>query len=63
MENLWIELEKRVEKHNATTLDELQDAIAEEWSKTSLDFVKILSHSMPKLCRAVINVHGQHTMY
>jgi hypothetical protein len=63
MENLWIELEKRVEKYNATTLDGLQDAIAEEWDKTSLDFLKTLSHSMPKRCQAVIDANGQHTMY
>jgi hypothetical protein len=63
MENLWIELEKRVERHNATTLDGLQDAIAEEWDKTSLDFLKTLLHSMPNRCQAVIDVHGRHTMY
>jgi transposase len=63
MENLWIELEKRVEKHNATTLDKLQDAIAEEWDKTSIDFLKTLSHRIPHRCQTVIDVHGQHTMY
>ena len=63
MENLWIELEKRVEKHNATTLDELQNAIAHEWNQTSLNFLQTLSYSMPKRCQAVIDANGQHTTY
>jgi hypothetical protein len=44
-------------------LEGLQDAIAEEWDKTSIDFLKTLSHSMPKRCQAVIDANGQHTMY
>jgi hypothetical protein len=57
MENIWIELEKRVEKHNATTLDKLQDAISEEWNKTSIDFLKTLSHSMSKRCSRKTRTH------
>jgi hypothetical protein len=37
----------------------VQDAIAEEWNETSIDFLETLSHSMSKRCQAVIDVHGQ----
>jgi hypothetical protein len=63
MENLWYDLEKRVEKHNAKTMDELQNAIAHEWSQTSTDFLCKLSHSMHTRCQAIVNVNGQHVDY
>ena len=63
IENLWFELQTRVEKHNAKTLDELQNAIAEEWSKTSLNLLQKLSHSMHTRCEAIIACNGQHIKY
>jgi hypothetical protein len=63
IENLWFDLQTRVEKHNAETMEQLQDAIAEEWNKTSTEFLVKLSHSMPHRCQAVIDANGDHTKY
>lgn len=63
LENLWFDLAERVEKHNAQTMDELQDAIAYEWDNTSIEFVQMLVHTMPSRCRAVIQNKGEHTHY
>ncbi len=63
IENLWYELELKVEKHNAKTIDELQDAIAYEWTQISKQYLQKLSHSMHKRCEAVIAAKGQHTAY
>ena len=60
IENLWQHLEKRVEARLPNELDELQDVIAEEWTKTPIDFLTKLAHSMHKRCLAVIAAGGDH---
>ncbi len=63
IENLWNDLERRVEARPASTVEELQDAIAEEWERTSPAYLRKLARSMPKRCQAVIDAHGDHTKY
>ena len=63
IENLWQHLEKRVEARIPSEFEELQDVIADEWTKTPIDFLIKLAHSMPKRCLAVIAAGGDHTHY
>jgi transposase len=63
MENLWNDIARRVEARPASTVEELQDVIAEEWERTSPAFLRKLARSMPKRCRAVIRAKGDHTKY
>ncbi len=63
IENLWNDLARRVEVRPASTVEELQDAIAEEWERTSSAFLRKLARSMPKRCQAVIDAKGDHTKY
>ena len=63
IENLWQHLEKRVEERLPNEFWELQDVIAEEWTKTPRDFLIKLVHSMPKRCKAVIAAGGDHIHY
>jgi transposase len=61
IENLWQHIEKRVEERAPSTIEELQDVIAEEWKNTPTDLLTKLAHSMIKRCEAVIAAHGDHT--
>ena len=54
---------RRVESRPASTIEELQDAIAEEWAATDVNFIRKLARSMPKRCQAVIDAEGDHTKY
>jgi len=63
IENLWSDMARRVEVRPASTMEALQDVIAEEWAATSLTFLGKLAHSMPERCQAVIDAKGDHTKY
>jgi hypothetical protein len=63
IENLWQNIEKRVEQRGAMRVDELQDVLAEEWSNTPAERLHKLAHSMPQRCRDVIEVNGDHTRH
>jgi hypothetical protein len=63
IEHLWSDMAGRVEKRNASTMEELQDIVAEEWASTPLEFLTNLAHSMPACCKAVIDAKGNHTKY
>jgi transposase len=63
IENLWVNVEKRVEERAPKTVEELQNIIAEEWKNTSKSLLQKLAHSMPKRCQAVIEAHGDHTRF
>lgn len=63
IENLWNDMARRVEARPASTVEELQDVIAEEWERTSLAYIRKLARSMPERCQAVIDAHGDHTKY
>jgi transposase len=60
IENLWQYIEKRVEERAPSTIEELQDVIAEEWKNTPTDLLIKLVHSMIKRCEAVAAVGGEH---
>lgn len=47
----------------STTMEELQDVIAEVWEHTPPAFLCKLAHSMPERCQAVIDAKGDHTNY
>jgi transposase len=63
IENLWNNLKRRVEKHNATNIEELKDALNTEWYATSTDFLAELVQSMPRRCQAVVQSKGHKTKY
>jgi hypothetical protein len=63
IENLWNDMARRVEARPASTMEELQDVIAEEWAATDAEFLRKLARSMPKRCQAVIDAKGDHTKY
>jgi len=63
IENLWNDLARRVEARPASTIEELQDVIAEEWERTSPAYFRKLARSMPKRCQAVIDAQGGYTKY
>jgi hypothetical protein len=63
IENVWQYLEVRVEKRRPSTVEELQDVIAEEWEKVPKEFLTKLAHSMMKRIELVIAAKGDHIHY
>jgi hypothetical protein len=63
MENLWSELNRRVENRFAKTLEELKMIIQDEWKKTNVNILSNLVASMPKRCKAIVDNHGHQTKY
>ncbi len=63
MENLWATMARAVEKHQCETMEELQDAVAEEWDNLDKDHMRSLALSMPHRMAAVIEAKGWHTAY
>jgi hypothetical protein len=63
MENLWNDIARRVESRPASTIEQLQDVIAEEWEATDVNLLHKLARSMPDRCQAVIDAKGDHIKY
>ena len=63
IENLWAVLARACEKRACDTEDELDDAIATEWSNIDKNLLKELAHSLPARIAAVIAADGWHTKY
>jgi hypothetical protein len=63
IEHLWADLARRIEEHQDTTMEQLQDRVEAEWQATSVEFLRTLVHSMPARCQAVIEAEGGHTKY
>ena len=63
IEHLWADLARRIEQHQDSTMEELQERVATEWAATSVSFLQTLVHSMPQRCQAVIKADGGHTKY
>jgi hypothetical protein len=63
IEHLWADLARRIEEHQDTTMEQLQDRVEAEWQATSVEFLRTLVHSMPARCQAVIEAGGGHTKY
>jgi hypothetical protein len=63
IENVWTILVSRVDKHNATTEEQLKNAITREWDKISLSICEKLANSMPTRLQEVIDHKGHKTHY
>jgi transposase len=63
IENLWADLKKRVEKHNCTTTEELEEAVQIEWAKTDKNLCRKLVESMPKRIALLLEYQGGPTGY
>lgn len=63
IENLWRILKRRVAKHRTASLDDLWEAVQEEWGKLSPQLCSSLIASMPRRCRAVLQAQGYPTKY
>jgi hypothetical protein len=61
--NLWDELKRRVEKRNASNIEELKRHISEEWESTSKELPVKLGESMTRRCQAVVQCKGHKTKY
>ncbi len=63
IENMWADLMRRVDTHNAQTREQLEKAIRAEWPKTSQTLCAKLASSMPKRLQEVIDHNGHKTHY
>lgn len=65
IENLWWELKKnlRNRRRTPTSIDELTQAVREEWDALTLEDVNKYVSTMPKRAAAVLAAHGGNTRY
>ena len=65
IEHVWDELGRQLRRRLARpeTLQQLEDAIMEEWANIPVDVLARNIHSMRRRCRAVINANGGQTRY
>jgi len=65
IEHVWDELGRRLRRRHARpeTLQQLEDAIMEEWANIPVYVLVRNIHSMRRRYRAVINANGGHTRY
>jgi len=65
IEHLWSESERRIRRcsKNVTSINELESALQEEWSKITSNVLMKLIESMPRRIEAVIENNGWPTKY
>jgi len=65
IEHIWDELGRCVRQRpvQAQTLQELEDALHEEWRALPIEAVRTAIHSMRRRCHTVIANRGGHTHY
>jgi Transposase/DDE superfamily endonuclease len=63
IENLWANLKRRVEHHNARNLIELEQHVRHEWAATDPTFLSTVVHSMPRRCKQVVQNRGHKIHY
>jgi transposase len=63
IENLWADMDKRMDSTEADTKDELEQLVADTWAATSKDYCEQLARSMPARILQVINRNGAYTDY
>jgi len=63
IENLWANLKRRVEHHNARNLIELEQHVRDEWADTDPTFLSTVVHSMPRRCKLVVQNRGHKIHY
>ena len=63
--HLWDEFGRRVRHHHnpPEALQELRDALVQEWSNIPQAFIQRLIGSMRRRCQAVVATGGGHTRY
>jgi transposase len=63
IENLWADVQKRVDEMPSSTRPQLEAAVVKAWSETSTELCSKLARSMPKRIQEVIRLKGQYTHY
>ena len=63
IDNLWDELEKRVQKHEIRGKDHLKEVLTAEWHNIGQDVLTKLVKSMPRRLQCVIRAKGYPTKY
>ncbi len=63
IENIWNDLARRVESHNATTKQQMIENIKYEWNNTSALLLSKIVNSMSKRCLDVVKQQGHITKY
>lgn len=65
IEHLWDLLDRRVRRRPdpPQTLQQLTNALIEEWENIPQEDIRRLVRSMPRRCQAVIRANGRHTRY
>lgn len=65
IEHIWDLLDRRIRKRPITpqTLQQLTEALIEEWERIPQEDIRRIIRSMPRRCQAVIKAHGGHTRY
>lgn len=63
IENLWATMQRKVNKMDCSTMESLQDSIAEAWRKLNKPHMRNLALSMPRRCAAVLAREGHHTRW
>lgn len=63
IENLWADMDNRMELIDADTKEELEKVVADTWAETSKRYCEQLARSMPARIRQVIDRNGAYTDY
>lgn len=63
IENVWALMARRVESLQASTINALQDGVADIWENLPDDYLIKLVESMPTRCKLVIEAKGQYIHY
>ena len=65
IDHVWDQLQHRLSQrpNQPQTLDELENALREEWNNLPQQNMVNLIMSMQRRCQAVLRAHGGHTVY
>ena len=63
IENLWADMDKRMDSSAADTKEELEKLVADTWAATSKEYLRSLALSMPHRIQQVIDRNGEYTDY
>ncbi len=61
IEHMWGILKRKVEKHHVSNIQQLRDAIMEEWKRIPATNCAALVNSMPRRIKAVLDNNGAPT--
>lgn len=63
IENLWDELDRKIRKTPITSIAELKQRLATEWSNITVEYLKKITNNMPNRLRHVLKQNGYATKY